>query len=373
MPPTGAKVCAVFGGRSDKNNRQAGARRGGEVSDVKLACRNVWKLFGADPAGFLRQHGGDPSAEAIRDAGYISAVRSATLDVRTGEILVIMGLSGSGKSTLVRCLSRLIEPTGGEIFFEGRDLLETSDKEMIEIRRHKMGMVFQHFALFPHRTVIENVAFPLEVQGVDRAARRERATGVIELVGLKGREDYYPRELSGGQQQRVGIARSLAVEPDVWFLDEPFSALDPLIRREMQDEFLRLQSMLHKTIVFITHDFDEAIRLADRIAIMFEGLIVQLGTAEELITKPATDYVAEFTKEIPREKLLTVGSVMGPVAAGEQADAGTDSVAVDAKISDVAHVILNQDRPIPVVDAAGAKVGAVTKKAVIDTLFPGGA
>jgi len=184
-----------------------------------------------------------------------------------------MGLSGSGKSTLVRCLSRLVEPTAGEIDFDGRDLLKATEAELIEIRRKKMGMVFQQFALLPHLTVLQNTAFPLDVQGVDRATCEARAKEVIELVGLKGREQNYPRELSGGQQQRVGIARSLAVEPDLWFLDEPFSALDPLIRREMQDEFLRLQALLHKTIVFITHDFDEAIRLADRIAVMKDGAI----------------------------------------------------------------------------------------------------
>ena len=216
-----------------------------------------------------------------------------------------MGLSGSGKSTLLRCMSKLIDPTKGKVFFQGKSLTDLSQKELIEIRRHKMGMVFQHFALLPHRSVIQNVAFPLEVQGIDRETREERAAKVIKLVGLEGREKYYPRELSGGQQQRVGLARSLAVEPEVWFLDEPFSALDPLIRKEMQNEFLKLQSMLHKTIVFITHDFDEAIRLADRIAIMYEGGIVQVGTAEELITNPATDYVAEFTKDIPRAKLFT--------------------------------------------------------------------
>ena len=207
-----------------------------------------------------------------------------------------MGLSGCGKSTLVRCLSRLIEPTKGEVMFNGQDLLKANDKDLINIRRHKMGMVFQHFALLPHLTVLGNIAFPLEVQGVERKVREQRAMEVIELVGLKGRERYYPRELSGGQQQRVGIARSLAVEPEIWFLDEPFSALDPLIRREMQDEFLRLQNVLHKTIVFITHDFEEAIRLADRIAIMQEGEIIQVGTPEELVLRPETEYVSEFTR-----------------------------------------------------------------------------
>jgi glycine betaine/proline transport system ATP-binding protein len=336
------------------------------MSEPIISCRSVWKLFGEDPVSFLKAQDGQPSREEIAKAGYIGAVRDATIDVNPGEILVIMGLSGSGKSTLVRCLSRLIEPTGGEIFFEGLDLLKASPKEMIELRRHKMGMVFQHFALFPHRTVIQNVAFPLEVQGIDRATREKKAAEMIDLVGLSGRERYYPRELSGGQQQRVGIARSLAVGPDVWFLDEPFSALDPLIRREMQNEFLRLQNMLHKTIVFITHDFDEAIRLADRIAIMYEGVIVQIGTAETLITKPATDYVREFTKDISRHKLLTVASIMKPDGEARPAEV---SVPAEEKIFAVAKQILNQDQPVAVVDAAGRRVGLVTRADVIDALF----
>jgi glycine betaine/proline transport system ATP-binding protein len=240
---------------------------------------------------------------------------------------------------------------------------------MIEIRRHKMGMVFQNFALLPHRTVIDNVAFPLEVQGVDRAKRHEQALEIIELVGLKGREKYYPRELSGGQQQRVGIARSLAVEPDVWFLDEPFSALDPLIRREMQDEFLRLQNLLHKTIIFITHDFDETVRLADRIAIMYEGRIVQLGTAEELVTKPATDYVRAFTRDIPKAKLLTVASVMGP-ADGDRGDG--PAVTDDQRIGDVAGLVIGQDKPVTVVNGSGNVVGSLTRQQVVDALFADG-
>ncbi|MHA1189108.1 MAG: ATP-binding cassette domain-containing protein, partial [Alphaproteobacteria bacterium] len=213
---------------------------------TKLSCRDLWKLFGTDAAAFLRAHP-DPASGQITQAGFIAAVRAANLDIREGEIFVIMGLSGSGKSTLVRCLSRLIEPTAGELIFEGRDLGRASKREMIDIRRYKFGMVFQHFALLPHLTVLQNVEFPLMIQGANKASRRQRAAQVIELVGLSGRENYYPRELSGGQQQRVGIARSLAVEPEVWFLDEPFSALDPLIRREMQDEFLRLQGLLKKT------------------------------------------------------------------------------------------------------------------------------
>jgi glycine betaine/proline transport system ATP-binding protein len=331
----------------------------------KLACRNVWKLFGPDARRFLEGHQLHPSAKEIAEAGLIGAVQDANFEVAEGEIFIIMGLSGSGKSTLLRCMSRLIEPTYGETLFDGQDLQKTPEKELIELRRHKMGMVFQHFALLPHLTVLHNVAFPLEVQGVDRRTRENRAREVIELVGLKGRELYYPRELSGGQQQRVGIARSLAVEPDVWFLDEPFSALDPLIRREMQDEFMRLQDLLHKTIVFITHDFDEAIRLADRIAIMKDGIIEQIGTPEELVTAPATAYVAEFTKEVPRAKVLSARSVARPsdgaVPAGEP-------VAAEAKIEQVAARVFAQEAPVPVADDKGARLGVLTREAVLDVL-----
>ena len=340
------------------------------MSELIISCRHVWKLFGADPVGLLKRHDGSPSAEAIAESEHIAAVRDANLEVRRGEILVIMGLSGSGKSTLVRCLSRLIEPTSGEIFFQGKNLLEATPAEMIEIRRHKMGMVFQHFALFPHRTVVQNVAFPLEVQGVKRAEREAKAMEIIELVGLKGRERYYPRELSGGQQQRVGIARSLAVDPDVWFLDEPFSALDPLIRREMQNEFLRLQNMLHKTIVFITHDFDEAIRLADRIVIMYEGAIDQIGTAEELLSSPATDYVREFTKDVAREKLLTVAAVMSAGGGGPNADTGNGlTVAPEDKLAAVAGRVIRHDGPVPVVDETGTPVGVITGDRILDALY----
>ena len=333
------------------------------MTQPKIVCRNVWKLYGSDPEKFLAAHDGNPTVEAVKEAGYIPAVRDASLEVYEGEIVVLMGLSGSGKSTLVRCLSRLIDATAGQVDFDGQDLLATSDKEMIELRRHKMGMVFQHFALFPHRTVAENVAFPLEVQGVDRETRHAKALEIIDLVGLHGRGDYYPRELSGGQQQRVGIGRSLAVEPDVWFLDEPFSALDPLIRREMQDEFLRLQSTLHKTIVFITHDFDEAIRLADRIAIMHDGVIEQLGTAEELITNPATDYVAAFTKDVPRSKLLRVRTLMGPVDNDAEGE-----VPGDAKVASVAREILNAHGPVRVVEG-GEVIGSITGAQVTAALF----
>ncbi len=338
----------------------------------KLSCRDLWKLFGSDAEAFLRANS-NPTPDEITENGLIAAVRSADLDIQEGEIFVIMGLSGSGKSTLVRCLSRLIEPTAGSLTFENRDLGAASRREMIDIRRYKFGMVFQHFALLPHLTVLQNVEFPLAIQGGDRERRRARSNQMIELVGLKGREAYYPRELSGGQQQRVGIARSLAIEPEVWFLDEPFSALDPLIRREMQDEFLRLQALLKKTIVFITHDFDEAIRLADRIAIMKDGEIIQVDTPEGLVLAPATEYVGEFTRHIPRDKVLTVGAVMAPlerqIPTGAAAATDMVPIPVRATIADVAERIVDTQRPIPVIGDDGAIVGDIDKAAIIDVLI----
>jgi len=333
------------------------------MNKSKIVCRNVWKLYGPAPEKFLASHDGEPDLATIKENGYIPAVRNASLEVNEGELVVLMGLSGSGKSTLVRCMSRLIEPTAGEIDFDGEDLRAASERELVELRRHKMGMVFQHFALFPHRTVLENVAFPLEVQGVDLASRNARALEIIDLVGLHGRGNYYPRELSGGQQQRVGIGRSLAVEPDVWFLDEPFSALDALIRRDMQDEFLRLQSTLQKTIIFITHDFDEAIRLADRIAIMRDGVIDQLGTAEELITNPGSDYVAAFTKNVSRAKLLRVHTLMGPPS--DSADGEVDGRVF---VASAANQILSSTVPVRVVED-GEVVGSITAAQVTEALF----
>ncbi|MGH6938201.1 quaternary amine ABC transporter ATP-binding protein [Hypericibacter sp.] len=332
---------------------------------VMLASHNVWKVYGRGAEEVMAAGGGKPSAADLSAAGLIGAVRDASVEVKEGEIFIIMGLSGSGKSTLLRCMARLIEPTAGEVMFEGRNLLEATERELIEIRRHRMGMVFQHFALLPHLTVLENVAFPLSVQGRPKAEQRKRAQEMVDLVGLKGRENYYPRELSGGQQQRVGIARSLAVEPQIWFLDEPFSALDPLIRREMQQELMRLQNVLHKTIVFITHDFDEAIRLADRIAIMKDGEIIQIGTPEDLVTKPATDYVAEFTRDVQRSKVLSARTLMMPAGADT---AAARKVAATAKIASFAADIVAAGRPFAVTDEDGAVIGQVTPAAVINLL-----
>jgi glycine betaine/proline transport system ATP-binding protein len=335
------------------------------MAESKIACLNLWKIFGPEPETFFKRHGGNPSAEALAAEGYVGAVRDVSFDVRAGEILIIMGLSGSGKSTLVRALTRLNEPTAGSILIDGRELMAASTRELIELRRHKMGMVFQHFGLLPHRNVASNVAFPLEVRGEAREDRDRRARDMIKLVGLEGRENYFPRELSGGQQQRVGIARSLAVEPEIWFLDEPFSALDPLIRREMQDEFLRLQRLLKKTIVFITHDFDEAIRLGDRIGIMKDGRLVQLTTPEDMVLNPANDYVAEFTRHAPRERIITVRSIMT-----EPDGRPGRSVAASAPIGEVAAEVLSSDETLGVTNKDGTVIGAVARDDMIKALFP---
>ena len=339
-----------------------------KVQKTKLSCHNVWKVFGSNAGQFMAQHDHSPTPDAVIEAGLIAAVRDATVEINDGEIFVIMGLSGSGKSTLVRCLSRLIESTTGHVIFDGQNLQGMSDAELNEIRRHKMGMVFQHFALLPHLTVVGNVAFPLEIQGIDRRSREQRALEMIELVGLQGRENYYPRELSGGQQQRVGIARSLAVEPDIWFLDEPFSALDPLIRREMQNEFMRLQSVLHKTIVFITHDFDEAIRLADRVAIMKDGEIVQIGTPEQLVLNPATSYVEKFTKGISRAKVLSVRSIMTTPAPGDP-DRTSVSVQAQATVEEIAAEVMDSDADVIVRNSDDQAIGVLTRQTVIDVLL----
>ena len=331
-----------------------------------ISCKNVWKLFGDKPEAYLAKAQGKSFSE-IRADGYIAAVRNVNVDVAKGELLVIMGLSGSGKSTLVRCMSRLIDITGGNVLVDGQDVMALNERQLIELRRRKMGMVFQSFGLLPHRTVLDNVAFPLEMRGQDRHDRRERAMEVIKLVGLDGREDYFPRELSGGQQQRVGIARSLAIEPDIWFLDEPFSALDPLIRREMQDEFLRLRELLGKTIVFITHDFDEALRLADRIAIMKDGVIEQCDTPDKIVLTPATDYVAKFTENVEKSRVVHARGLTSPVNGTALEGA---PVAADATVLQLARQLVNESREVlPVANRQGAIIGTMRRQDALDILL----
>ena len=337
------------------------------MSDKVIKCEAVYKIFGAGAKKMLQDVSGNVDAKTFQEAGCIVGVNNASFEVSKGEMLVVMGLSGSGKSTLLRCISRLTDATAGKIFIEGQDLLSLKNKELIELRRNKMGMVFQSFALLPHKTVVENIAFPLQVKGGKTKDSIKRAMEMVELVGLMGRENNFPRQLSGGQQQRVGIARSLAVEPDIWFLDEPFSALDPLIRKEMQNEFLRLQGVLNKTILFVTHDFDEALRLADRIAIMKDGIIEQLDTPANIVLNPATEYVRKFTEDVPREKVLKIESVMDPVDHSEQLS--DLKVSKDAMIETVAEKVLIQQKPVAVIDANNKIVGAVHASKVIHVLF----
>ena len=344
---------------------------GGAAGDPRavIRCESVFKIFGKNAKSLLDGAGGTVDAEAAKAADCIVGVNNASFEVHAGELLVIMGLSGSGKSTLLRCISKLTDATAGRILVEGQDLLTMSNKQLIELRRSKMGMVFQSFGLLPHKTVVENIAFPLQVKGISTRNSVERAMEMVELVGLHGRENYFPRQLSGGQQQRVGIARSLAVEPDIWFLDEPFSALDPLIRKEMQDEFLRLQSVLNKTILFVTHDFDEALRLADRIAIMKDGVIEQLDSPANIVLNPATDYVSKFIEDVPREKVLKIESVMDPFDSREEL--GDLRVSKDTIIETVAEAILSQDKPVAVVDANDSVVGSLHASHVLKVLFGG--
>ena len=332
-----------------------------------IKCESVYKIFGSNAKRLLEQSNNNVDAQKFQEAGCIVGVNDASFQVSKGEMLVVMGLSGSGKSTLLRCVSRLTEATAGKIYIDGEDLLQMNSKQLIELRRNKMGMVFQSFALLPHKTVLENIAFPLQIKGSSTKESINKAVEMVELVGLKGRENYFPRELSGGQQQRVGIARSLAVEPDIWFLDEPFSALDPLIRKEMQDEFLRLQDVLNKTIMFVTHDFDEALRLADRIAIMKDGIIEQLDTPDNIVLNPATEYVRKFTQDVPREKVLKIESIMDVY---DPNNSSSTKIPSNAIIETVAESVLESNETLTVIDNKTSQpVGSLNPSKVIKILF----
>jgi len=277
----------------------------------KLVVNNLTKIYGNNTGKALEMlKEGMANDEIRKKTKQVVGIRNVSFSVKAGESFVIMGLSGSGKSTLLRCINQLIRPTDGEIILDNQNLMTMSPKQLTEVRRTKMGMVFQRFALLPHRTIIDNVAYGLEIQGISREKRHEKSMQAIELVGLKGWEDAYPENLSGGMQQRVGIARALATNPDVLLMDEPFSALDPLIRQDMQEELLEIQEKLHKTIIFITHDLDEALKIGDRIALMKDGKIVQMGQPEDILLSPATEYVARFVQNVDRAKALNAGAVM---------------------------------------------------------------
>ena len=331
-----------------------------------IEVRNVWKVFGQgspDEAIALAKAGSNRQ-DIITSIDQTVAVRDVSFSVARGETFVVMGLSGSGKSTLIRCLSRLIDPTAGEVLLNGEDLLAMDDEQLREVRRGKISMVFQHFGLFPHRKVIDNIAYGLEVQKVDKATRLARATEVLNIVGLDGWADRYPQQLSGGMQQRVGLARALAVDPEILLFDEPFSALDPLIRKEMQDELIRLQKSMQRTIIFITHDFAEALRLGDRIAIMKDGSFDQVGTPEEIVSNPATPYVREFVNDVPRAKVLSVRTV----TVSGSAPAGSRTVNASDRIETVIPMLLERDEAIQVVDENGTSIGVVNRHNVASML-----
>ena len=335
---------------------------GRSVDDAPLVCRGVTKIFGSDIAAAEALRAGAASRqEVLERTGCLVAVRDVSFSVERGETFVVMGLSGSGKSTLIRCLSRLIEPTSGTVSIEGTPIGDLSDQGLRELRRRRLSMVFQHFGLFPHRRVIDNVAFGLEIQGASKAHRYERALEVLAAVGLGDWADSFPQQLSGGMQQRVGLARALCVEPEILFFDEPFSALDPLIRRDMQDELLSLQDTMRRTLVFITHDFHEALKLGDRIAIMKDGEFVQVGTPEQIVSAPSNDYVREFTEDAPKTKVITVGSVLRPLDGNPPPSA---QVSTGAVLDDVLPRLLSSSEELCAVDDEGRPVGVVDRDRV---------
>ena len=331
-----------------------------------ISVRNLWKIFGPGEHKVIGTPDADLTPHELRvKTGSTVAVRDVSFDVRPGEIFVVMGLSGSGKSTLVRCLTRLIEPTSGEVRLDGEDIRRADDNRLRELRRRRFSMVFQHFGLLPHRRVIDNIAFGLEIRGEPKDARLSRAREILELVGLAGYANSYPEQLSGGMQQRVGLARALAVDPEVMFFDEPFSALDPLIRRDMQNEVLRLHRDVGKTMVFITHDLAEALKLGDHVVIMRDGRIVQAGRPDEVVGAPADDYVADFVRDVPKSHVLTLRWVTRPARADDALDG--PEFAPTTIIRSAVHAAVSTESPIRVVEN-GRLVGLVDRADILTAI-----
>lgn len=344
--------------------------------ETVVEISNVWKIFGARAEDALRavRDRGLSKAEALSEFNAVVGVADVSLSVNRGEIFCIMGLSGSGKSTLVRHFNRLLEPTDGRIEIEGTDVMALGTRELQRFRNQKIGMVFQNFALMPHRSVLDNVAMPLEIRKVAKNERMRQAAAILDIVELGAWGAKYAHELSGGMQQRVGLARALAANPDVLLMDEPFSALDPLIRRQLQDEFIRLSKILKKTTIFITHDLDEAVRIGDRIAIMRDGKMVQIGTAEDIVMAPADDYVAEFVAGISRLKVVHAHAVMQPIeayiAAHGPVPADATRVAGDETLSTLITMAIDTDNPI-IVQADGKDVGLITRADLLRIVIEG--
>jgi glycine betaine/proline transport system ATP-binding protein len=335
---------------------------GGPDGEVAVHVEGLWKIFGPRADKIMKSPDAQLSRKELQEkTGHVVGIRDVSFDVAPGEVFVVMGLSGSGKSTLVRLLTRLIEPTGGTVELYGEDVTAMNDRALLDTRRRRVSMVFQHFGLLPHRKVVDNIAFGLEVRGEGKSDRRNRAQEMVDLVGLSGYENNFPDELSGGMQQRVGLARALAADPDILMFDEPFSALDPLIRRDMQNEVIRLHHEVGKTMVFITHDLAEALKLGDRILIMRDGEIVQIGTPDEVVGAPADDYVKDFTSDVPRSHVLTLKWVMRDLNAddGKSSEMPVDGPLLQCNqiVRDAARVVLDHHGPCRVVD--GDKVVGV--------------
>src|SRR3989441_4917299 len=339
-----------------------------DASKYIVACQNVWKIYGPKADRIVGTPDAElPRAELLEKTGCVVAVRDISFEVPPGEVFVVMGLSGSGKSTLVRMLNRLHDPTAGQVLLDGLDILKLDDEHLRDVRRRKISMVFQHFGLFPHRRIVDNVAFGLEVQGVEKEQRARRANEVIDVVGLAGWGNAYPDELSGGMQQRVGLARPLCTDPEIMLFDEPFSALDPLIRRDMQDEVVRLQREVRKTMIFITHDLAEALKLGDRIAIMKDGRFVQVGTPEDVVAHPADDYVADFTRDVPRAHVLTARTIMRPANGDAEYSGDVEAATI---VQELLSLVVKSDRPLRVVDG-GMQIGVVDRTAVLAAIVEG--
>ncbi len=333
-----------------------------------ISVRNLWKVFGSggEKVPGDAELSGQSSAELLESTGCVTAVRNMNFDVAKGEVFVVMGLSGSGKSTLIRCLTRLIEPTSGQVLVDGRDVLQAGTSELRELRRRKISMVFQHFGLLPHRTVLDNVSYGLQIRGTAKNERYTKSQEIIDLVGLTGYEQHYPDQLSGGMQQRVGLGRALAGDPDTILFDEPFSALDPLIRRDMQAEVIRLHKEMGKTMVFVTHDLSEALKLGDRILIMRDGEMVQVGSGDELVGSPADSYIADFVSEVPRADVLTLKWITGPVSADTPADAPV--LISTMVIRDAIPTVMAASSAVLVVDATGKILGQIDRDSILSVM-----
>ena len=339
----------------------------------KIICSNIWKIFGNDEKKILENLDPNLSRDEVQEkTGHVVAVKDVSFSIQKGETFVVMGLSGSGKSTLVRCLTRLIEPTSGSVIIDDTDITKISRNSLLDLRRNKMSMVFQHFGLFPHRTVLENISYGLEIRGEKKQDRLDKSMESLNLVGLKGWHNNYPRELSGGMQQRVGLARAMAVEPEILIFDEPFSALDPLIRREMQDELLDIQKKLQRTMVFITHDFLEAIKMGDHIAIMKDGEISQVGTPEEIVANPVDQYVKDFCEDVPKYKVLSAGKVMRKECSDESKNLFLDKtkcIDENAKIESLIDQICEDDTAYPIISSnSGELVGEIDRTIVMKSM-----